>query len=213
MKNVIFNEDCFDTFSKIENKSIDYVFTSPPYNRLRNDKYQYFNDTNVEYFEFLKKVIIESLRVAKHNIFVNIQKNYYNKTDILKIIGHFSQDIFDIIIWEKTNPRPANGLNITNAYEMFLVFGELKSNRTYTKNIFKTSVCKQEQDFKAIMHPQACKYIIENFTFENAIIYDPFMGTGTTTKICKELNRNYIGSEISKEVYDKYLEKYNEKQS
>lgn len=29
------------------------------------------------------------------------------------------------------------------------------------------------------------------------MIYDPFMGTGTTAVACKEMGMNYIGSEIS----------------
>jgi len=31
------------------------------------------------------------------------------------------------------------------------------------------------------------------------LIYDPFMGSGTTAKMCLLNNRNYIGSEISEE--------------
>jgi len=31
------------------------------------------------------------------------------------------------------------------------------------------------------------------------LVYDPFMGSGTVAKCCELLNRNYIGSEISKE--------------
>ena len=34
---------------------------------------------------------------------------------------------------------------------------------------------------------------------ENDIIYDPYSGSGTTCLSAKELNRNFIGSEISKE--------------
>ena len=34
---------------------------------------------------------------------------------------------------------------------------------------------------------------------EADLVYDCFMGSGTTAKMCKQLNRNYVGSEISKE--------------
>lgn len=34
---------------------------------------------------------------------------------------------------------------------------------------------------------------------ETDTVYDPFMGSGTTALACKDLGRNYIGSEISKE--------------
>jgi site-specific DNA-methyltransferase (adenine-specific) len=34
---------------------------------------------------------------------------------------------------------------------------------------------------------------------EGGIVYDPFMGTGSTAEICIRTNRNYIGSEMSAE--------------
>ncbi len=33
--NVVYNEDCFETFKRIDDKSIDMVLTSPPYDNLR----------------------------------------------------------------------------------------------------------------------------------------------------------------------------------
>lgn len=40
---------------------------------------------------------------------------------------------------------------------------------------------------------------IISWSNENELIYDPFMGSGTTAKMALLNNRNYIGSEISKE--------------
>jgi DNA modification methylase len=37
---------------------------------------------------------------------------------------------------------------------------------------------------------------IKNFSFENATILDPFMGTGTVGVVCKKTNRNFIGIEM-----------------
>lgn len=50
-------------------------------------------------------------------------------------------------------------------------------------------------------------------TDENDIVYDPFMGSGTTALVCKEMNRNCIGSEISKEYCDIIEERLNQNQS
>ncbi|NBW23731.1 MAG: site-specific DNA-methyltransferase, partial [Caulobacteraceae bacterium] len=40
---------------------------------------------------------------------------------------------------------------------------------------------------------------IISWSNENDLIYDPFMGSGTTGLVARKLDRNYIGSEISSE--------------
>jgi DNA modification methylase len=44
--------------------------------------------------------------------------------------------------------------------------------------------------------------VIRYYSYENDIVYDPFMGSGTTAKSCLLSNRKYIGSEISEEYCD-----------
>jgi DNA modification methylase len=46
------------------------------------------------------------------------------------------------------------------------------------------------------------KRMMKMFSYMNAIVYDPFMGAGTTAVACKKFNRNYVGSEVSKEYCD-----------
>lgn len=198
--NKIYHEDCIKTMSKMPNDYVDVVFTSPPYNRKRNDKYKSFDDNNVNYYDFLINFIDESIRISKGNVYVNIMKNYYNKIDVFKLIGNYSEQIFDIFIWEKSNPLPASGYSITNSYEFIICFGDkCKSNKTYTKNHLTTSVAKMIKEHKAIMHEDVAKFFILNLTKPNDLVYDPFMGVGTTAKVCMNNNRNFIGSEITLE--------------
>jgi len=192
----IHNEDCKITLAKLPSKSVDMVLTSPPYNRERNDKYEHYDDRIENYFEFLKQIIDELLRVTKGNVFFNIMANYYNRADVYKIIGEYNNNISNIFIWEKSNPLPAQGINITNAYEFILAFGELRSNNTYTKNHITTSVAQMEKEHKAIMHEDVANYFISNFSNEGEIIYDPFNGTGTTCRVADRLERAWFGSEI-----------------
>jgi DNA modification methylase len=209
-QNKIYHIDCFDGFKQLEDKSVNHVFTSPPYNRKRNDKYEHHNDNIDDYFGWLCNVIDECLRVSKGYVFFNIMKNYYNKQDVFKLIGKYSENIVEIIVWEKTNPLPANGNNITNAYEFFLIFGNdaLKSNTTYTKNIISTAVnSDMTTDHKAIMKQDVAEWFIKSFTKENDLILDCFMGAGTTAITCKYNKRNYIGFELN----EKYVELSNKR--
>lgn len=207
--NVIYNEDCFVGLEGMGADSVDHVITSPPYNRKRNDKYNNYDDDVDDYYEFMKKSIDESLRVSKGYVFFNIQKNYYNKQDVFKLIGEYSEKIIDIIIWNKSNPMPASGNNITNAYEFILVLASdmtsLKSNSTYTKNAVTTNVYSNnpfKKVHRAVMNPDICYWLIDKFTKQGDTILDIFSGTGTTALCSKERNRQYIGFEINKEYWE-----------
>lgn len=201
----LFNGDCLIEMKKMEDNSVDVSFTSPPYNRKRNDKYEFYNDDIQDYFGFLCNFTDELLRVTKKHVFINIQKTYYNKEDVFNFIGKYSKKIKEIVIWEKTNPMPASGKNITNSYEFFIVLGDepLKGNYTYTKNIISTSVnSNMPKEHKAVMKQEVSDWFIDNFTNENDIVLDCFMGLGTTGKSCLKNNRNFIGIEINENYFN-----------
>jgi DNA modification methylase len=49
----------------------------------------------------------------------------------------------------------------------------------------------------AIFPESLCRDHIISWSDEGDLVYDPFMGSGTTAKVAADLNRIYIGSEIS----------------
>jgi len=198
---LIYVESCFETFKKMKDKSIDFVFTSPPYNRKRNDKYTFYNDVVVDYFDMLDKLIEESMRVSRKYVFINIMKNYYNSSEVYRLFGKYHDKIAEVFVWEKSNPLPASGFIIKNAFEYIIAFGEkgLKSNRTYTKNHLTTSVARMPKDHKAVMHMDVSDFFIGNFMKQGDSCYDPFIGTGTTAISCEKYGVDWIGSEIVSE--------------
>ena len=73
---------------------------------------------------------------------------------------------------------------------------------------------KSTKDKIAFKHPaifpeQLAKDHILSWSNEGDIVMDIFMGSGTTAKMCKLTNRNYIGFEISKEYCDIAEERLN----
>ena len=55
---------------------------------------------------------------------------------------------------------------------------------------------------KATYSIELCNAIFKIYAPKNAVIYDPFMGSGTTAIACIENGHKYIGSEISKAQMD-----------
>lgn len=201
----LYRDDCLSKLKDFADKSIDITFTSPPYNRKRNDKYTNYNDTIKNYYLFLVEATDLLLAKTKRHVIINLQTNYYNRQDVYKFIGHYYNKIQNVIIWEKSNPLPANGHNITNAFEYFFILGDtaIKSNTTYTKNHITTSINNSiTKIHKAVMKQEVADWFIEKFTKENDVVLDCFMGLGTTGLSCIKYNRDFIGIELDEEYFN-----------
>ena len=222
--------DCLEKMKDFPDKCIDIVFTSPPYNmnlRIRNGKYcsrqivkelstKYKNFADnmpmEEYYNFNSNVIDECLRVA-NLVFYNVQFLTGNKVALFELIGNYSKQIKEIIVWDKINAQPAIGNSILNSqYEIILVFDKTNAisrqfttgnfNRGALSNCWGIKRGKKVADSHGAVFPvELAEKVISSFSKENNIVLDPFMGVGTTGVACKKLNRNFIGIEVDTEYF------------
>ena len=230
--NKIYQEDCLSTLKKMKDDSIDLVITSPPYNmnlRIRNGKYcsrQIVKEISTKYTEFSDNlpideynklhsdVLRELLRVSDL-IFYNIQIVTGSKRSIFKMIGEFADNLKDIIVWDKGYGQPAMQNQVLNRRtELILVFEkDYPISRQFRKrgkfargkldDIWEIKRERSKGESHGAIFPQELvSTILENFSEEGDIIYDPFMGTGTTAVVAKQLKRKFIGSEISQKDID-----------
>ena len=206
--------------SKKQDKSIDYILTSPPYNvkTERIAKYKDFKDdySQEQYFEQQKQVISEMLRITKNHIFYNIQMLSGNKIALHKLIGFFAENIKEVIIWRKGFGEPAISEKVFNsAFEYIIIFSNNEPNKRYfsdanfkrgtQSNIFEILNSHSNpfaKQHKAVMPLDIPRYFMMNFGKEGDIWYDPYIGTGTTAIAAIMEKRYYLGSEISKEYFE-----------
>jgi len=229
MINEIFNESCLDTLDRLPDKSIDLVITSPPYNmnlRIRNGeytsrqivkefstKYTDFSDNLPidEYYDFHKQVLQELLRVSSL-VFYNIQIVTGSKRAFFKLMGDFSDSLKDVIVWDKGYAQPSMQIQVINKRtELILVFDtDYPISRQFREmgrfgrgtldDLWEIPRARGKTNKHTAVFPEELvSRILENFSKEGDVIYDPFMGTGTTAIVAKRMNRLFIGSEISEE--------------
>jgi len=78
----------------------------------------------------------------------------------------------------------------------------------YTKQIWDIPIPNKNDlaygEHSAIMPEEIVRRCVRMFTYVNDIVLDPFAGSGTTLKVAKELDRNYVGYEIMKS-YEKII--------
>lgn len=231
--NKIYQEDCLSTLKKMKDDSVDLVVTSPPYNmnlRIRKGEYcsrQIVKEISTKYTEFSDnlpideynklhtEVLQELLRVADL-IFYNIQIVTGSKRSIFKMIGEFSDNLKEIIVWDKGNGQPAMQQQVLNRRtELILVFekdypisrqfrnrGQFKRGTLDDLWLIKRGKNVGGENHGAVFPVELVSTILENFSKEGDVVYDPFMGTGTTAVVAKRLKRKFIGSEISQKYID-----------
>ena len=73
------------------------------------------------------------------------------------------------------------------------------NSEKYRDNIWEIAVARNTTEHPAVFPESLVSDHIISWSNEGDIVYDPFIGSGTTALAAKKLNRSYIGSEISKE--------------
>ena len=224
------NKDCLTAMADMPNNSVDLILTSPPYNmnlRIRNGKYcsrqivkelstkyENFSDNLPmdEYFEFNKKVLLESLRVADL-VFYNVQFLTGNKPALFRLMGYFHKNVKEFIVWDKCSAQPAIGSGVMNSqFEVLLVlqkskpesrsFSTANFDRGLLSNLWRIKRGKKAHKSHGAVFPiELAEKVISNFTKSGDVILDPFMGTGTTGVACANLDRKFIGIEIDKDYF------------
>lgn len=226
--NTIFNECCLSTMQRIPSGLVDLAVTSPPYNmnlRVQNGKYVkrlndhsttkysgFSDDVPVEqFYEFHSKVLGELLRVSQI-VFYNVGIVTGSKNAFFRIFGKYYDRLKDVIVWDKTTAQPAIHEGLLNRQtELIFVFQQpdRAMKRTFEKRNFDRGTLSDlwqiprqrsvTPTHKAVFPEALVEKIITNFSDPGDLIYDPFMGTGTTAKVALDHKRNFIGSEISLE--------------
>lgn len=181
--------------------------------RTFTTKYDNISDdlTMTEYFDFLDSVIEKLLKLCKITFF-NIQMVTGNKVALMQILGKYADSIKDIIIWDKCTAQPAMHENILNSqFEFIFIFDSEKPyNRAFDYSNFDRGtesnvwrIQRQPNKYNKASFPEELVLrIIKDFTKENDTIFDPFMGSGTTGIVCSKMNRQFIGCELDKDMFE-----------
>lgn len=151
------------------------------------------------------------------------------RTEIIRFCERLGMDYMGAIIWQKTTtmnttgggsvmgsfPYPRNGI-LKIDYEFILLFKKLgsapkpspeqKELSAMTKEEWKQYFSSHwnfsgvKQNGHIAMFPEELpKRLIKMFSFVGETVFDPFVGSGTTSLAAKHLGRNSIGYEINKE--------------
>ena len=215
--NNIYLGDCYELIKQIPDKSVDLIYTDIPY--LIDDGGCSDNDLSRR-AQRLRNIDLNDIRkgidYSIFNEFCRVLKKIYlyiwcNKNQILDIANYFVNEkgcYMEFLVWCKTNPTPLTNNVMLPDIEYCLLFREkgcpLYGSYGTKSKWFLSPINKKDKDdydHPTIKPLELVKRHIINSSKENDIIFDPFLGSGTTAVASKELGRQYIGFEINETYY------------
>lgn len=168
-KNIIYNEDCLLTMSKLPEKCIDLIITSPPYNTCigrkggpsDKGKYDVYKDwkSEKEYIDWTIDIfngydrIVKENRVVLYNFSYSIENPSLPYTLVSSIVSNTNWQIVDTILWKKSNaiPHPASYNRLNRVYEFVWVFARKTESKTFRMSKKVMSVSKTGQKYYEII--------------------------------------------------------------
>ena len=219
LENQIYLGDSLELMKQIPDKSIDLIMTDIPYLYLEKKPspksclYGAVMKTRkeLEDTEIDKGIDIswldEACRIMKKiNIYI-----WMSKFQIPEYLNYFVQKkaSYEFILWLKPDAMPLHNCKYNSDKEYCLYFRkeaycQPKDNYSAATYYIRN---KNSQDKADLGHPtpkpvDITKILIENSTHEGDLVFDPFLGSGTTAIACHQLKRKYLGIEKNKTFYE-----------
>lgn len=236
MIDTIYNENCLDTMSRMPDGLIDLTITSPPYDNLREyNGYSFdFESIAKQLYRVTKPDGILVWVVADATMDGSESGTSFRQALYFRETGFRLHDTMIYEKNSPAYPARKDSNRYTQIFEFMFVFakGKVKNGRLICDKPNKwaghkdfsgklknpvpdfsprNNIWKYTTSFNGVKHPAPfpealVRDHILSWSDSGDVVYDPFMGSGTTAYVARQLGRNYIGSEISQE-YCSIIEK------
>lgn len=222
---LLYYKDCFDFIATLPNNSIDLVITDPPYEVSATNKGGSINNIK-KLRDSLQDLVVSDINKGydipkfAELIIPKLKRiNLYFFCNKVQIPKYFNEYVdkrkckFDIITYIKQNALPTYSNKYLSDTEYCLHFYKSDGNgcinhpenyddaKTYYLGYIN------HKDKKLYKHPTTkplslVEKLIRNSSNEGDIVFDPFMGSGTTAVACIYNNRKWIGCENNETYFN-----------
>lgn len=220
--NKTYNEDNLDTMANMPNNFIDLIITSPPYEDVNGAGYGAKSKDILFlkfYSDYLEKLFSEYERILKPTgqIFFNIKSKTFNKKlstpHWIEFLDSFKKLKFkSFIIWKYAGSFDSTKKRFHLDYE--LIYHLSKGDDIYLNEDcgihdplssvwYVPHNIKSSERIHPTQMPEALvERILKVASKKDYLVYDSFMGSGTTAIVCMKNGIDYIGSELNTENFN-----------
>jgi len=232
MLNEIFTEDCLVTMDRMPDGFVDLVVTSPPYDNLRvYNGYSFDFDSVVQgLYRVLKDGGVVVWVVGDATLKGSESGTSFRQALGFIDAGFRLHDTMIFEKNSSTYPASATGNRYSQIFEYMFVFSKGKpktanlicdkpnkwaGHKDFSGKLKnpvpdfspRNNIWRFVTSFNGVKHPapfpeQLALDHVESWSVEGDVVYDPFMGSGTTAKACVLTGRAWLGSEISKDYVE-----------
>lgn len=175
----VHNLDCFTATTQID--TVDVVLTDPPYpNRMH-----LFDDTLVD---GLAMLYLACKKAKNYVVF------FWNPFDVPPPPSGWHEVARHV--WHKPDCK-----SITH-YEVIVAWSrepKQKVSRVWSIPILDYRSLRDWKPHPTQKPVKLLRYLLEQYTEEGDIVFDPFVGSGTTAVACQQMKRHFIATEANPE--------------
>lgn len=232
----LFHGDAFDLLSTIPDGSVDLVLTDPPYGTTRNpfdtpfDKERWWKEIwrvtkkNAAVLVFGQEPFSSTMRMLggkfrydyiweKPNAvgFLQVRRLPLRAHEVISVFYRFLPTYNP----QLTEGKPYKGTKgwRGNNYKVGPKFSRDNSGFRWPRDVIRMSrPVGAESRWK---HPQQkpeklIEFLVRTYSNEGDTVLDTFMGSGTVAAVATRVGRNFIGSEMEDEWFEKTKERINQ---
>lgn len=216
--NKIYNENCLETMGKMPDCFVDLTVTSPPYNLGKKHhtgnkvfaSYDEYEDDlpEDEYQEIQIRTLNELYRVTKQggSLLYNHKNRIRNGLQISPYEWLFKTEwnIKQEVVWFNGSQNFDKIRFYPMTERIYWLSKGVETDFYNTINqhdLIKDTAEGTNKEHKRAFPLSLARRLILCFP-EAKVIYDPYIGSGTTAVACVKENRSFIGSEISRNSCD-----------
>ena len=189
-----------DVEKLMDGKKADLMLTDPPYN-LNFDYNSYEDNKTLDDYETLLTDAIYSNETSNKIITTGKQniKSAYRLAEIT-----------DIGIWYSKNKMSGGKISNLSLWEPIIFIGKFDRN-TRPNDIFEYTN-ENQKDVGGHTCPKTVKLFSEllSYTGKEGLVYDPFIGSGSTLIACEKTNRICYGMELDPKYIDVIIQRWEE---